>query len=199
MKEEGVRDKRVVVFFGLVASGKSFVAKAWAHKHQFPYYNTDVVRKGLAGIRATDARPEARDEGIYSKAFSRLTYDALVDLALHDLADPAVSWVVLDGSYHARAERDRVRARFDGLARVVFILCSCGEDVTKTRLAKRAADPAAVSDGRWEIYLQQKENFEEPEELPSWQLNRLDTNKEVDSLLTFLDCLLLQGRNGREI
>jgi uncharacterized protein len=199
MREKDAREKRVVVFFGLIASGKSFAAKAWAQKHQFPYYNTDVVRKRLAGIGSTEACPEAIDEGIYSPSFTRLTYDALLGFARHDLDDPAVSCVVLDGSYHARAERERVRARFDGLARVVFILCSCGEDVTKTRLAKRAADPAAVSDGRWEMYLKQKEKFEEPEELPSWQMSRLDTDKPVGSLVTTLDYMILQDGHGGEI
>lgn len=196
MREKDAREKRVVVFFGLIASGKSFVAKAWAQKHQFPYYNTDVVRKRLAGIGSTEARPEAIGAGIYSPVFTRLTYDALLEFARHDLDDPAVSCVVLDGSYHARAERDRVRERFDRLARVVFVLCCCGEEVTKIRLAKRAADPEAVSDGRLEIYLKQKEKFEEPDELLFGQLSRLDTDKAGDSLLTTLDSILLQDGDG---
>ena len=50
--------KKVVVFCGLIASGKSFVAKAWAQKHLFPYCNTDVVRKELAALRKSAKAPD---------------------------------------------------------------------------------------------------------------------------------------------
>jgi predicted kinase len=183
--------KQVVVFFGLIASGKSFLAKAWAKKHRCPYYNTDVVRKQLAGIAATEPRPEAVGQGIYSPEFTRLTYDAMLTSAGQALADPAVSCVALDGSYQSRAERDRVRNSLVAhRARVAFVLCSCAEEIVKVRLAERAADPAAVSDGRWEIYLRQKETFENPDELPPGQCQRIDTNEAVGVLLRHLDHFL---------
>lgn len=182
--------KRIVVFLGLIASGKSYLAKAWAEKHHFPYFNTDVVRKQLAGIDPAESRPDEAGQGIYSAAFTRRTYDAMLVSAWEALQEPAVSCVVLDGSYQTEAERDRVRRTFQDCTRIVFVLCSCDEAVTKARLAERAADPAAVSDGRWEIYLHQRETFEYPEELPVEQFRRLDTNAALDSLLALLDTLL---------
>lgn len=190
MKNEGEATKKVVVFFGLTASGKSFVAKAWAQKHSFPYSNTDVVRKQLAGVKSCGPRPEAIDQGIYSPAFTRLTYDALLSFTEKALDDPAVSCVVLDGSYQARAERDRLRMRFERQARVVFVLCSCKEETIKSRLAQRAIDPAAVSDGSWEVYLRQKKTFAYPQELSVWQLTQLDTDQAVSQLLSNLDEVL---------
>ncbi|MBU1566050.1 MAG: AAA family ATPase [Proteobacteria bacterium] len=189
MKNGGEVAKTVVVFFGLIASGKSYVAKAWAEKHSFPYNNTDVVRKQLAGRASCESHAETIDQGIYSPTFTRLTYDALLSFAEKALDE--VSCVVLDGSYQAQAERERVRKRFEHRARVVFIMCSCKEEIIKTRLAQRALDPAAVSDGNWDIYLRQKEVFEYPEELSVGQFRRLETNKAVGLLLSHLDDVLL--------
>lgn len=189
-------EKKVIVFFGLIASGKSFVAKAWAKRHGFGYYNTDVIRKQLADIRPGKSCDGAIAQGIYSPAVTRLTYDALLDFAEKSLAEPAMPCVVLDGSYQALAERKRLSARFAGLAQVVFIMCGCREEVTKARLSQRARDPEAVSDGNWRIYLHQKEVFEYPEELSASQCRQLDTNRDLNLILADLDQILIKDSEG---
>lgn len=188
--------KKVVVFFGLIASGKSYVAKAWAEKHRFAYYNTDVIRKQLAGIKPDESCNVGIAQGIYSPAMTRLTYDALLDFAEKSLNDPAISCVVLDGSYQAQAERKRLCVRLAGVAQVVFVMCSCKEEVTKARLAERALDHQAVSDGSWQTYLHQKEVFEYPEELSVRQYRRLDTNNELNLLLVQLDQIMQNRDDG---
>ncbi len=198
MRNKGAGTKKVVVFFGLIASGKSFVAKAWAQKHRFPYCNTDVVRKKLAGINPCKPQQEGIAEGIYSPACTRLTYDAMVRFAEKELDAPSVNCVVLDGSYQSRAERDSLLLRLAHRARVVFVLCSCKEEIIKIRLAQRALDPAAVSDGSWKVYLHQKETFEYPEELSVRQFRRLDTDMEVQLLLESLDHILHNEEEGDE-
>ena len=198
MKNKRMGTKKVVVFFGLIASGKSFVAKAWAQKHRYPYCNTDVVRKQLAGMNPGTAPAPGFSEGIYSPAWSRLTYDALLSFAEKELDAPSVSCVVLDGSYQSRAERHRLLQRLAHRARVVFVLCNCKEEIVKVRLAQRALDPAAVSDGSWEIYLCRKETFEYPEELSVQQFKRLDTDKEEHLLLASLDHILQNEEEGDE-
>jgi predicted kinase len=100
---------------------------------------------------------------------------------------------VLDGSYRSRRERDRVCQVFEQRAKVAFVRCFCGEEVVKARLAKRAADPDAVSDGRWDIYLHQKEIFEYPDELPADQCRMIDTDQPVELLLDRLDRDLLSS------
>jgi hypothetical protein len=176
---------RLYIFFGLIASGKSTLAEAWAQAIGAPYYNSDRVRKDLAGLVAHAPQPESFQAGIYSTAFSRKTYDALLHHAELDLR--ANRSVVLDGSYQAKMERLRV----DALAREynapgIFVLCRCPEELMKERMAQRARDPLAVSDGRWEIYLQQKANFEAPAELPPTALITIDTDAPVATLLTRL-------------
>jgi len=174
----------VVVFFGMTASGKSALGQAWADQHRAPYYNTDRIRKELAGLRAEEKRPDAVGHGIYSQAFTERTYQAMLDRASGDFAS-GEPLVVLDGSYGRRADRDRVRtmARAAGV-RCVFLFCSCGEEEARRRLSLRTRDPAAVSDGRWEIYVHQRQTFELPDEQAGEDdCLRLDTEQPVEALL----------------
>ena len=172
----------LVVFFGLIATGKSTLAQAWAKAEGLEYYNSDRVRKELAGLAAECSRKESLGQGIYSKEFSRKTYTALLEKAEENLR--AGRSVVLDGSYQAMNERDRIRelaGRYQ--ASVCFVLCQCPEAVLKERLATRAKDPKAVSDGRWEIYLEQKKRFSPPNELEEDELLVFSTEGEVDNLI----------------
>lgn len=174
------------VFFGLIASGKSTLAELFAETHDLPYYNTDRVRKELAGLAAYKRRPDGMGQGIYTPEFSEKTYQAMLDSAARD-CNAGATGVVLDGSYSKVADRHKVGELASALtARLHFILCSCSEQETQRRLALRAKDPQAVSDGRWEIFVQQKEKFAQPDELPPHQLTRIDTEAEPQELLRHL-------------
>jgi predicted kinase len=178
----------IYVFFGMIASGKSTLAAAWARQLGIASYNSDVERKKLVGLAPSSRRAEGFESGIYSRAFSRKTYDAL--LAAAELSLRAGRSVILDASYGKKEERDRVRqlaACFDATAR--FILCRCPEKETRRRLARRAMDPAAVSDGRWEIYLHQKATFEAPVELAGDELFTIDTSEAPQRLVKRLEVL----------
>lgn len=178
---------KVLVFFGMIATGKSYLAAAWARKHGCAYYNSDRVRKELAGLVPESRQAAAVDQGIYSREFSRRTYDQLLILAERDLEAKTGACVVLDGSYQARSERQRVQGRLAAKARVLFVHCICAEEVMRKRMEQRQQDPQAVSDGRWEVYLQQKAKFEMPSELRLEQLLTIDTNQTLDALLILLD------------
>jgi len=179
----------IYVFFGLIASGKSTLGKAFAEKHGMRYYNSDVVRKDLAGIRAEDGRKAGFDQGIYTREFTEKTYSALLERAENDLA-AGVS-VALDASYQDVDERLRVRKLAEKLSLpLYFVLCLCPEEEMKKRMEIRARDPKAVSDGRWEIYLKQKERYRPPDELPEGSLITIDTTDSVENLLSTLETML---------
>ncbi len=177
---------KIYVFFGLIASGKSTLAQKFADHYGFPYYNTDRVRKELAGLDPATRCVAGVNQGIYTRDFSRQTYQAMLDQAKDDLqaGQPAV---VLDGSYAERAEREQVQALAASLgAAAVFIICTCAEDEVKRRLSKRAHDPQAVSDGRWENYQAQKATFEQPDELRGRGMITIETDAPVAVLLARL-------------
>ena len=170
------------IFFGLIATGKSTVARAFADVRSHAYYNSDVVRKELAGLSPQAKQRETADQGIYTSEFTARTYAALLERAEQDLAKGR--GVVLDASYQRKTDRDRVRMLAQRLGvRLYCILCVCPEEEMKRRMAQRALDPQAVSDGRWEIYLKQKERFEPPTELSPDQLITLSTDLPLAAVL----------------
>lgn len=171
------------IFFGLIASGKSTLAGEFAGRYDFPYFNTDLVRKQLAGIDPAARRPDRFNQGIYASDFTRKTYQAMLDRA-EDEIKAGCKAVVLDGSYSNMDERDKVRelaARLN--VAYVFIYCTCSEETVRKRLEQRLRDPLAVSDGRWEIFVVQKEKFQFPSELDSSRLVTVQTEQPVDLLL----------------
>jgi predicted kinase len=183
--------KTVVVFFGMIASGKSTLGQVWAQQHRAPYYNTDRVRKELAGLQPTERRPEAAEEGIYAAGFTERTYRTMLERTAADFSRGA-GMVVLDGSYSRRTDREAVRRMAAGCgARSVFVLCACSAGEVQRRLALRARDPGAVSDGRWEIYLRQQKVFELPD-AGERDCLRIDTEQEVTALVA-----VLTGQLGR--
>ncbi|MCK5517580.1 MAG: AAA family ATPase [Desulfobulbaceae bacterium] len=174
----------IYIFFGLIASGKSTLAELFANARHLPCYNTDRVRKELAGLAANERRPDGMGQGIYTPEFTEKTYQAMLERAKEDLQQGA-DGVVLDGSYSKLADRKKVIELADSLSDVdtFFILCTCSDKEVKRRLDLRAKDPNAVSDGRWDIFVKQKIGFKSPCELPASQFLHLDTEEEPEELL----------------
>ncbi|MCF8055597.1 MAG: AAA family ATPase [Desulfocapsa sp.] len=171
----------LLVFFGMIATGKSYLASAWAQQYGLPCYNSDRVRKELAGLPPETGQLEEVDKGIYTPEFSRRTYDALIEHAESHFQANKQACVVLDGSYQSLSERDLLREHFSGRVRLVFVHCFCSEAVVKERLAVRAADPNAVSDGNWKIYLAQKKRFQPVTERE--EVIEIDTDAPVEALV----------------
>jgi aminoglycoside phosphotransferase family enzyme/predicted kinase len=148
----------LIVVCGLPASGKSTVAQALSERSGFEVFNSDVVRKGLAGIAPTDRADGGWGEGIYSQQFSRMTYQALADTASRKLS--AGDAVIIDATYKDLAERARLRdlARQAGVP-MVFAECVIPDDEARRRLELRAQRPDTVSDATWDTYLRHRASF----------------------------------------
>lgn len=172
----------VLVFFGLIASGKSSLAEAYASRVQAYYLNTDRVRKEMLGIGVTEHKPADMGEGIYTPEITRRTYQLMLD-SLVKLLGQGRS-VVLDGSYANRSERELIVACGEGAGVPVrFVFCQCSEVETRKRLELRRRDPTAVSDGRLQIFSRQREVFELPDEIDSDHLLVLDTEADLNVLV----------------
>lgn len=174
----------IVVFCGLMGTGKTTVAKALSAARGWPVIHSDAVRKTLAGLTPTTRMPFEFGAGIYSPEFSRKTYEEMRRLAREYLEeDPAV---ILDGSFKSAAERASVRelAAATG-AKAVFVHCLCPVEVVRQRLRHRAANTRAISDGRLELQLLQAEDFE-PLGAADQPLLRLDTVGEPGEVLAEL-------------
>ena len=66
---------------------------------------------------------------------------------------------------------------------LLAIHCMVSEDITQERLAQRAGVGTDVSDGRWEIYVQQKDVFEALDDIPAAARLELDTDATLDTLV----------------
>ena len=178
------------VFYGLSGTGKSTLAQGWAKKCEIPIYNSDVVRKELVmGVSSLESHKEAFGKGIYSPATTEKTYKKMARLAGRHLM--MGESVALDATYTSSNERRRViDLAGTADAKIHFIHCTCPDEVIKKRFKARAVDPEKVSDGRWEIFLEQKKNFNPKEGLNDAPYYEIPTIKSLDSLMEGLHKLL---------
>ncbi len=176
----------IYVFFGMIATGKSTISQAWSWHKQLRCYNSDWVRKELAGMNPIESQRESVDSGIYTKDFSLKTYKTLLERAGARLKQG--DSVIVDGSYQYADDRQDVRKLAKSLnCQIYFILCQCPEPEMKRRMDLREKDLTIVSDGRWEIYLKQKKRFEPPDELSTSELVIIDTQASLEELLEELE------------
>lgn len=153
------RPLKVMVFFGLMGTGKTTLALALHRETGWKVISSDVVRKRLVGLEPTTRRTEAFGRGIYAPGLSLKTYEAMRAGAEQALQQGHS--VILDGSYKRRDEREAVLELARDLgAEVCFVECTAPLSIIRDRLEKRGQDPRAVSDGRWEIFRAQKADFD---------------------------------------
>ena len=170
---------RPVLFItaGLVGTGKSTVAQALSEKLGLEVISSDVVRKKLANVPATEHRFEEFESGIYSVDFTQKTYDELFRQAREFLAQRQS--VIIDASFKGKADRRKAaRLAEDMGADFWAIECRGPEEVVKKRLARRLEGPS-VSDGRWEVYQVQKKDFDPVLEVPESNHIVVDASKPL--------------------
>jgi len=162
---------------GLVGSGKTVLAQALARQLGLVAIHSDVTRKRLAAIPLTEHRFEEFDHGIYSADFSRLTYDTMLNEARTILAEG--SSVILDASFIRTEHRRKAKRLAEETKADFFIIeCTLAEEIVPERLTERLKQ-GTVSDGRWEIFEEQKRQFEAVAEVLEANYAIIDTSRPV--------------------
>jgi len=143
---------------GLTGTGKSTLALKLAidyHAHQI---NTDIVRKELEGIDKFERHHDKIDTGLYAPEKIDYTYEKVIEKAASILKKREN--VVLDATFQKKKYRDGVKniAR-ENNSFFLPIRCICPDEVVKKWLEERLKKKS-VSDGRWEVYQNQKKTFE---------------------------------------
>ena len=168
---------------GLMGTGKSVLARGLAPRLGAEVIRTDVLRKELLKIRPSEHRLEDFGRGIYSDEMSRRTYDRALEIAAEALGQKRS--VIIDASYKRRAERLRAFAAAQKLNADFFLLeCVCPEGIVKERLVARQKESADPSDGRWEIFLAQRNDFDPVKEIPAEFHIVIDTARDPDACMT---------------
>ncbi|HEX2226890.1 MAG TPA: AAA family ATPase, partial [Candidatus Binatia bacterium] len=166
----------LMLLSGLTGSGKSTIARELAARIKLPVVNSDTVRKELAGI--SGANPVAFGEGIYSEAMTEKTYARMTELAEQNVRTG--EGALLDATFSRKKDREKVIKLAQRLkVPLLSVHCFAPEETTKKRLLQRIREAKDVSDGRWDIYLRQKEIYERIEEIPP--SSRLELNTEAQT------------------
>jgi len=182
---------------GLMGTGKSTIARALAEVLSWNWMSSDWVRKKLAHLSPQDRQYENFQQGIYSPDFSQKTYQALFTRAREGLQGG--SSVILDASFKKQKDRLAAFALAQEMnADFLLIECTCEEGIIQERLAQRARKEFEPSDGRWEIFQEQKKDFEKFEGLDSRLFLTLDTHFSPDDCLKEIFQHLLQ-REAQEL
>lgn len=179
----------LIITCGLMGTGKTTLAGKLAELLQGSLLRSDILRKKLAGIEASDRSTEPFGRGIYSKAFTKKTYDGLLEEAMAVVKNGRTA--VVDASFADRRERELFR-QAALRAGVPFLLMwvKCDEETALDRLDRREAAGRDASDGRRELYRQQVEAFDPVSETED--PIRVDTRNELDYTVHFALVSILQ-------
>jgi predicted kinase len=169
----------LLIIGGLTGSGKSTVARELGARLGMPVINSDTVRKAMAGKSGPEI---ARfNEGIYSPRVTEQTYAKMARVAEKQILSG--TGAILDATFGRRAHREKIRRLAEKhQIPLAVIICSASEDTTKARLARRTAAGKDISDGRWEIYLEQKPAYEPVVEVSRASLLEIDTEPSLKEI-----------------
>jgi aminoglycoside phosphotransferase family enzyme/predicted kinase len=144
-----------MIFFGLMASGKSKNARIFSEIYPVEHVNTDVVRKLMHGIDPDVPVHVEFGAQLYSAENSANLYRYLGELAENNRRLGRMT--LIDGSFSKNEYIENLQEEYKG--EYVRIHFTAPEDVILDRLAKRK-DKVTASDGRPELYEKQKASAE---------------------------------------
>jgi len=175
----GSKRPRIIVFFGLMGSGKTRWAEATGRRIEAAVISSDRVRKQMAGLCPGARVYVPYGQGLYSSAMSQKVYQTMHGSATK-LAGAGMN-VVVDGSYMKEAERRALIEAAGSIgAEVTFVLTRTDEETTMSRLKKREERGHSLSDGRREIYAAQMSSFEPLNNLDPARVVTLDTSGPLE-------------------
>ncbi len=169
----------VIVICGLTGTGKTTVAHAVSQETGFRLISSDVVRKELAGIPLSEHRYEEFEKGIYTRDFTVTTYNEMMKMG-EVFLKKGIS-IILDATFMAEIFRDMAEELAKRTnARICFVECRLEDNIVRQRLDERMKKEGTPSDGRWEVYLKQKEQYEAFTRKPS--ALSVDTALDIDKV-----------------
>ena len=146
---------------GTTGCGKSSLAQQVGFELGIQIFNSDSIRKQLAGLTPETPVLAQYRQGLYAEGMNRVTYQELLRLAEGELA--AGRSVLIDAGFRSAAERAACRRLASSYsAELVILLVTCNAEEQARRLSARSADGHSISDGRLELLEQQERDFEYP-------------------------------------
>ena len=180
----------IIVVCGMAGSGKSTIARILGARTGYQIFNSDVIRKQLAGIPLTSHLQHEYGAGLYNESVNALTYDCLLKQAEHDIK--MGKGAIVDATFKDPQHRRLVieMSSRTGVP-VLFVECRASEETTFRRLQERQQRPGEVSDATVAVYLRQRKEFAPLTEIPDSSRTVLDTEGDPDeAAIRVFDILL---------
>ncbi|MBI5843429.1 MAG: AAA family ATPase [Deltaproteobacteria bacterium] len=164
----------LIIISGLMGTGKSALARELAATTGSRLIRSDVVRKEILGINPARHVKDPYGKGAYDPETTSRTYEVMLREARLCLENGQS--VVLDASFKTAAQRKMAQDLASGAGAEFFaVACQCPETEVKRRLVNRSRIGQDPSDGRVEIFGLQRDDYEEPSEIPARRLIRITT------------------------
>lgn len=171
----------LIITCGLMGSGKSTVASALARELGIAIDSSDPVRKEIMAIPAHSHEDAEYGAGIYSQEINDATYREL--LARGERALASGHSIIIDATFRRKSDRTRFRNLAERFGVSFYVIqTTCTEKLIRQRLDDRAQRPQEVSDGRWELFRQQKDEFE-PVKEDEGLLIFIDTSRPINDII----------------
>jgi aminoglycoside phosphotransferase family enzyme/predicted kinase len=168
------REPHVVVVFGIMGCGKSTVAQAIGSHFGWPVFNSDVIRKQLAGVAPNERQPES--------AYGREMTDRVYAQMYAGVKAPGV---VLDAQFSTPAFRRPLK---DAL----FVHCDAPDEVVRERMKKRVLDPSRVSDATADMLDDARARFQPPTPDEGLNMVAFDTQSAKTDVVNLVESVLLR-------
>lgn len=181
--------KLLIITSGVMGSGKSAIASALAFELGMEITSSDAVRKELANIPRNRRSLDEYGTGIYTPDFDEATYREL--LSRSEKALKTGRSMIVDATFRRQSDRLRFHS-LAALSSVPFyiIQITCPEQLIKERLDERSRNPDELSEGRWELFYRQRDEFE-PLGKEEGKLISIDTSRplydNIDHILQKLE------------
>lgn len=176
---------RLLVFYGLPGTGKSFMASRTRDWSNGIHIRSDIVRRVLAGTSLDEHHYAEYGKDLYSTEMSKRVYGFLQDKARAYLMENQS--LILDATYSRQAERAALKKLAEELGvEVSFIRCQADDNQVKTWIEQRKTSDLQ-SDATWDIYTTMKKRFEEenfPHHVLHMGRNPTDMDADVRKFLS---------------
>jgi len=174
---------------GLMGVGKTTVGRGVAEALGGELLRSDVLRKQIAGLQATDGALAPFGSGIYTPEMNEKTYGLLLERSLAAVASGRTA--LADAAFLRQAERERFtrEAQKHGFPWLLAVM-DCPAETARQRLDQRQATAADASDGRRELFDLQAAAFEPPQ--ASENIIFIDTRRDVDYNVHLILCKILE-------
>lgn len=185
----------LILLCGLTGSGKTTLARELSQRLDLQVFSSDAIRKALTGRPGREIAP--MNAGIYQQPMTEKTYGKIVREAEKQIL--CGRGAILDATFAQRANREKVtRMAAKHNVPVFLVHCFATDATIKNRLAQREAEGRDLSDGHWEIYVEQKAACEPPSEIPVQNYLELNTVQPVEELASICEKFLRSRLDPRE-